>query len=253
MDTSPRTLEELLEYTPPAGMRTFIPVSFEGGIAAAIAARQAVIENKALESNAEQGIVRLYDPIGGSFGMTAKKFAALVDKQQGDFTLAINSQGGALFEGMAMSNTLRRYDRGKISAEVDGVAASAATIVAMGADSIAATPETRYLIHQVQLMATGNAEDIEGFLREARALDDALARMYAIKSKGTLDEKKALALMKEDKFLSAEEALGNGLIDRVIDPEPADGKEVTASVKRVAHMRRVFDAFGHNLLMEESK
>ena len=246
-----QTLEELIKYTPPTAMRNFIPVSFAGGISAVVDARQRVINNEDKKSSSEQGLVRLYDPIGGSFGLTAKAFGKMVDEQEGDFTLAINSEGGALFEGMAMSNTLRRYDRGRISAEVDGYAASAATIVAMGADEIAATPETRYLIHRVSLMATGNVDELQSFLDEATELDAAIARMYSIQSSENLTEKQAYDLMVEDKFMSADKALEYGLIDRVIERGVRDSK--VSNSARVLHFRRIFDVFGNDFIQENAQ
>ena len=78
-----QTLEELIKYTPPTSMRNFIPVSFAGGISAAVGARQRMVNNEELKSESEQGLVRLYDPIGGSFGLTAKAFGKMVDEQDG--------------------------------------------------------------------------------------------------------------------------------------------------------------------------
>ena len=243
-----KTIEEIIGYTRPTSLRNFIPCGFAGGLGAALEARRRVVNEEKPKSTYEQGIVRLYDPIGGSFGMTAKKFADMIDAQEGDFLLAINSPGGALFEGMAMANTLRRYDRGTVKAEVDGMAASAATLVANGADEIAATPETRYLVHRVQMMAEGTGSDFEAYVEEARELDAALARMYAQRSGGALTEDEAYALMDKDKILSAEKALEHGLIDRVIDGR---GKEPARASNRVNHLRRVFDVFGQDFLKEE--
>jgi len=232
-------------YAPPLDRAAgFTPVSFGGGLAEAAEARR--LKRKAEYAGAgieeEDGLVRLYEPIGALFGVSAADFGAAVDAQRGDFTLAISSAGGSLFDGLAMGNTLRRYDRGRVTAEIDGLAASAATLVAAGADRIAARSDARVLVHQAQVIAGGRAEELAKFAAEARSLDESMARLYAWRSGGKLDAEAAAALMREDRHLSAAEALELGLVDEVIcggpppEPEAADGAGL-----REARAR--FDAF----------
>src|SRR6185436_2438068 len=113
----------------------------------------------------EESTISVLDPIGvdpwTGEGVTAKRIAAALrsigaDK---DVVVNINSPGGDLFEGMAIYNLLREH-QGKVTVKVLGVAASAASIVAMAGDEIQIARAGFLMIHNTWVIAMGNRNDL---------------------------------------------------------------------------------------------
>lgn len=131
----------------------------------------------------------------------------------GPLTVRINSAGGSVFDGLAIASMLRR--RGDVTAIVDGLAASAASIILIGASRRVMAPGTMVMIHNPWSMVAGGADDIR---KEADVLDTiagSMAKLYAESSGGKLDEKEAARLMDEETWLTAEQAVELGLVHAV--------------------------------------
>ena len=176
--------------------------------------------------------MRLYDPVddwGGDWGVSAKEFAvALAGLPEDVHTihLHINSPGGMVFEGVAILNQLRQH-QAKVVAIVDGLAASAASFIACGADEVQMAPNTQLMIHDAWGLAIGNA----AAMREAGdlldRLSDNIAAMYAAKAGGTTEEWRSAMLA--ESWYSADEAVTAGLADSVVGQEP-DAAEVAKAL-----------------------
>ncbi len=162
--------------------------------------------------------LRLYDPIdswGGEWGVSAKEVATALDGLSPSTTeirLHLNSPGGEVYEGIAMLNTLRAHPA-RVVAVVDGIAASAASFLAAGADELVMGRNSQLMIHDAWGLAMGNA----GTMREtADVLDkisDNIASVYAAKAGGDVGTWRAAMLL--ESWYSAEEAVDAGLADRV--------------------------------------
>lgn len=92
----------------------------------------------------------------------------LLKDSKGEVKVYINSGGGDLFAGMAISNLLNRYDK-KTTAIVDGLAGSAASIIAFGCDEIEIPANAYLMIHKPSVGINGNADDL---LKWADTLDE---------------------------------------------------------------------------------
>lgn len=128
----------------------------------------------------------------------------------GPLSVRINSPGGSVFDGLAIATMLRR--RGDVTATVDGLAASAASIIAIGASRRIMAPGTLLMVHNPSSMAGGYSEDLR---KEADVLDviaAEMAKLYAEASGGKLSEKDARRLMDDETWLSAEQAIEIGLV-----------------------------------------
>ncbi|MBP0578988.1 Clp protease ClpP [Labrys sp. LIt4] len=158
----------------------------------------------------------IFDPIGvdpeTGQGMTAKQFDASL-KALGDpsaFLLRINSPGGDVFEAMAIYSMLKA-SRARITARIEGIAASAASLIAMAADTIEISPNAFMLIHQPWTQASGSADDLATAAGDLQRMSDSYAKIYAARSGQSAAAVKAL--MDEDRLMSADEAVKLGYAD----------------------------------------
>lgn len=162
--------------------------------------------------------IRLYDPIdswGMDWGVSAKEFATALDALPDDVNeirLHINSPGGDVFDGIAVLNALRAHPA-RVVAIVDGLAASAASFVAAGADEVVMARNSEMMIHDAWGLCVGNAADMHSMADQLDHLSDNVASVYAEKAGGTIADWRAA--MQTETWYSAEEAVAAGLADRV--------------------------------------
>lgn len=159
--------------------------------------------------------ISLYEPIEG---MTAKRFRDSLLVASGPVTVAINSVGGSVTDGMAMFNALRSY-KGHTVARIDGIAASMATIVALGAKRVAMADNGWWMVHNPWGMLAGEADDMR---RQADVMDQVSKTMVATYTAKTgLPEADVKAMMDAETWLTAAEAKEKGFIDEIY---PAEGQ-----------------------------
>ncbi len=156
--------------------------------------------------------VWVYDEIGW-FGITASEF--IQDLQAIDtprIELHLNSPGGEVFDGIAIYSTLRQHDA-EVHTIIDSLAASIASVIAMAGDEITITPNGTMMIHDGMGLAVGNAKDHREMADLLDKVSDNIASVYAERTGGTVDEWRAL--MRDETWFSADEALEAKLVDRV--------------------------------------
>jgi ATP-dependent protease ClpP protease subunit len=150
-----------------------------------------------LASNAKRGSFRaedntiyLYDVIVASDadaewfgGVSAEAFVKALAGMTGDVALHINSPGGDVFAGVAMAQAIRAYD-GKITAHVDGLAASAASAVAVACDDSIMAPGSMMMIHNAWTIALGDRHDFMDTAALLEKIDGDLAKAYAKRAGG---------------------------------------------------------------------
>ena len=160
--------------------------------------------------------VLIYDEIG-AYGVTAKgflaEFGALPDDAAID--LRLNSPGGSVFDAVAIYNALKRH-AGEITVWVDGIAASAASYIAMAGDTIVMPENAFLMIHDPSGLVMGTAEDMRSTAEALDKVKSSLIQGYAAKS-GKPDDEIA-NLMAAETWLDAKDALALGFIDRVAEP-----------------------------------
>ena len=160
----------------------------------------------------------IHDDWGGwREGSTATALRSqLKGKTPKNINVAVNSFGGVASEGVAMYNILRQAaDQGsKVNVTVLGIAASAASIVAMAGDTIKVATGAQIMIHKAGVMCYidfSNSETLRKTADTLEKLDDQLASIYATRSAGKADKKKFLDLMAEESYLSGDEAIALGI------------------------------------------
>lgn len=133
-----------------------------------------------------------------------------------DIDVYINSGGGEIFAGSEIYTIIREAaesGRYNVNIYITGMAASAASVVAMAGHS-AMSPTAQLMVHCVSTCACGNHNDMAHVAEELQTADEALCQAYVDKSGMTKEE--ALAMMEHETWLTAEQAKEKGLIDEIM-------------------------------------
>src|SRR5690606_18216998 len=140
--------------------------------------------------------ISIYDVIGQDYwtgeGVTAKRIAAALRAiGKGPVTVNLNSPGGDMFEGLAIYNLLREHP-GEVTVKVLGLAASAASIIAMAGDEVQVPRAGFLMIHNAWVIAAGNRNELRGVADYLEPFDAAMADIYAARTGDSLDDMAAL-------------------------------------------------------------
>ena len=150
---------------------------------------------------------------------TAQLFAEEL-KNLGDISsidLHINSNGGDVFDGQAIHSLIKNH-KGFVTAYIDGLAASIATVIAMGADKVIMPKNAMMMIHNAWTGLYGNANDLRKMADDLDHINDTIVNTYLAKVKDKTDEATIRDLMDKESWLNAEECLSLGLCDEVSEP-----------------------------------
>lgn len=163
-------------------------------------------------------VVYIYDEIG-YFGVTASDFVRELAAVTADtIDLHINSPGGDVFDGIAIYNAIRNHPA-TVTSFVDGLAASAASFIAMAGDVVVVARNATMMIHDGHGICVGNATDMRELANLLDQTSDNIASIYAERAGGTVSEWRAA--MREVTWYSAQGAVDAGLADEV-KPLPSD-------------------------------
>lgn len=143
----------------------------------------------------------------------------------------LNSPGGDAFEGIAIYNLLRAHP-GKITVKVLGMAASAASVIAMAGDEIIMAQASTMMIHSAWALVIGNQDDMREFADVLDMLDTSVAGLYA--SRTGLSQAEVLRMMKKETWMSAELAVEKGFADVAQAEKKAKSSLVTTPTMRAA-------------------
>ncbi|PIT14013.1 head maturation protease, ClpP-related [Snodgrassella alvi] len=167
---------------------------------------------KAQDDDDDNGnVINIYDVIGGyDDGAANCDYVAKALKRIGnnDVVVNINSPGGSYFEGVGIYNQLSMHP-GRVTVQVVGMAASAASVIAMAGDEILIGSGAFLMIHNAWCLAMGNRHDLQGIIDGLGAFDKAMADLYAQRSHRPLDE--IAAMMDKETWLDCTAAMECGL------------------------------------------
>jgi ATP-dependent Clp endopeptidase proteolytic subunit ClpP len=165
--------------------------------------------------------VMLYDEIGGWWGTTAADFANDLSKVKAkNITLRINSPGGDVFDGLAIYNSLKQHSA-TVTARVEGLAASAASFIAMAGDTVQMCRGSMMMIHDAMGFGVGNAGDMRELADLLDKASDNIADLYAARVGGTVDGWREA--MRAETWYTAREAVEAGLADEMLGEDGPDG------------------------------
>lgn len=182
---------------------------------------QAAPRDTKITQAGREATVYLYDIIGADYygGVSANAFVPALHALDADLIhLRINSPGGDVFDARAMAAAIKGHPA-KVIAHIDGLAASAATYVALAADEVEITDGGFFMIHQAWSLAMGNADDMEESARVLRKVDASIVADYARKT-GQAEEQLA-EWMAATTWFNADEALAAKFVDRIASGQSA--------------------------------
>lgn len=178
--------------------------------------------------------ISIYDSIGDNWegtGVTSKRIsAALRTIGARDLTVNVNSPGGDFFEGVAIYNLLREH-KAKVTINVMGLAASAASVIAMAGDEILMGEGSFLMIHNAWTVAIGNRHDLAQAAQTLEPFDTAMANLYA--KRAGISQADAVALMDKETWIGAEQAVADGFATGLLDSAQV-AKDTNASGGRKA-------------------
>jgi len=172
-----------------------------------------------ITNSGKEHTIELYGDIGQSFWSDGWTFERFKDELKGVsapvLNVKIKSNGGDVFEAFAIYDELRSMPA-RVVVDVVGSSASAATIIAAAGDEVRISENSRYLVHNAQSFVAGNKEALAEMYDTLQSIDNQIINTYV---KRTGKDRNVLAeLMKEERWMTAEEALDWGFVDSIIKP-----------------------------------
>lgn len=167
----------------------------------------------------DENTISMFDPIGYDYwsgdGVTAKRVGAVLRNLGGaDVTVNINSPGGDMFEGLAIYNQLREY-KGKVTVQILGLAASAASIIAMAGDEVRMGLGAFLMIHNCWVGIAANRLGLREMADSLEPFDKAMAGIYAAHTGGDIAVMQAL--MDAESWIGGSDAVDQGFADALLD------------------------------------
>lgn len=145
--------------------------------------------------------------------VTPKEFKGDLGKLKGDITVYISSPGGDVIAASEIYTALKEH-KGHVTVKIEGIAASAASVIAMAGDTVQMSPTAYMMIHRASTVVWGNVDDMDETARMLREIDDGIILAYQTRSH--LSREELLDLMTKESWLNAKSALDFGLIDEIM-------------------------------------
>lgn len=160
---------------------------------------------------------------------------ALSDANGEDLEIVINSPGGSVFDGSEIYSTIKDYP-GASTVKIVGIAASAASVIAMAGKKVSMSPTAQMMIHNSATGQYGDYRDMDKASEFLKSTNQSIINAYKIKS-GKSDEE-LQAMMDEETWMTAHQAKENHLIDEVMFEE---NYQAVAAVESVVLPKQVID------------
>lgn len=199
---------------------------------------QALAKWAPVKAESKDNTISILDVIGEDWwtgeGVTSKRIAgalrAIGDDR--DVVVNINSPGGDMFEGIAIYEQLRQHN-GHVTVNVLGMAASAASIIAMAGDTINIGRPSFFMIHNCWCLAAGNRHDLAQVAEQLGPFDAAMADVYHART--GVDAKEIAAMMDKETWLNGSAAVDMGFADALLEGIELDEGDTksAASVRRI--------------------
>ena len=186
------------------------------------------IQNKASET----ADIYIFDEIG-TYGVTAQDFIGEIKELKNTpINLRINSLGGDVFNGMAIYNVIKKREA-KTTVYIEGIAASIATIIALGADEVVMSENSLFMIHNAWGGTMGDAKDMRKSAETLEKISTELTEIYMKKTGLSYDV--VSNMMDEETWLNSEEAYELGFVDTISDAIKVAAKYDVSKFKNITN------------------
>lgn len=138
---------------------------------------------------------------------------ALTTANGEDVEIEINSGGGEVFAGSEIYTMLKSY-AGKVTIKVTGLAASAASVIAMAGNKVLMSPTAQIMIHNAWTVVLGDYRDLDHTSEVLKNLNQAMANAYRLKT--GLEDAELLKMMDAETWLTAQQAVDKGFADEIM-------------------------------------
>lgn len=145
--------------------------------------------------------------------ISPKQFKAELNASEGDVTVWLNSPGGDVFAASQIYNMLKEYN-GKVTVKIDGIAASAASVIAMAGNEILMSPVAMMMIHNPATVIFGDALDLQSGIDMLSEVKESIVNAYEQKTK--LPRNKISKMMDAETWFSANKAVELGFANKVL-------------------------------------
>lgn len=185
------------------------------------------------------------------FGMeavSAKSISNALPDDGSEIVLEVNSNGGLVTVGSDIYTMLKQY-QGNVTAEVTGMAASAASVAIMAADTVVISPTAQMMIHKALLgYVSGNSDDLDKASNALKASDQGIVNAYVAKTGKS--ENEVMELMRNETYMSAQKAVELGFADEIMTFDELDA---VASIENGMLPQAVIDDFFANRSKRKSE
>lgn len=138
---------------------------------------------------------------------------ALQDAHGVPINVEINSPGGDVFSGSEIFTALKNYS-GNVEVDIVGLAASAASIIAMAGDQVKISPTGQLMIHRASTVSQGNSDDLSSDLQGLDSTDQAIVNVY--QEKTGMNPQDIYRMMSDETWINATDAVEQGFADEVM-------------------------------------
>lgn len=170
-----------------------------------------------IDASTDTAEIIIYDVIGWPYNDSSELVRSLAEMGDKNVTVKINSPGGDVFDGIAIFNALREH-KGRVTTQIDSLAASIASVIALAGDDVTAHKNSMFMIHEPWTIAAGNQHDFTEIADVLGKISGNLLEIYSSKAGGKRELKD---MMRAETWFTATEAQKRGFIDRVIDKQAA--------------------------------
>lgn len=154
--------------------------------------------------------------------VTPKMFRDELNQYSGDITVFINSPGGDCFAASEIYTALKEH-KGKVTVKIDGIAASAASVIAIAGDMMEMSPTAMLMIHNPSMMLYGEASELEQGIDFLNEVKESIINAYQLKT--GLSRSKISHLMDAETWMNAHAAYDMGFCDKILYSDKEDEKE----------------------------
>lgn len=145
--------------------------------------------------------------------ISPKQFKSELEEADSDITVWINSPGGDVFAASQIYNMIKEY-KGKVTVKIDGLAASAASVIAMAGDEVLMSPVAMLMVHNPATLVFGEESDMKRCIEMLSEVKESI--MNAYETKTSLPRDKISKMMDRETWMSAKKALELGFCDKVL-------------------------------------
>ena len=154
--------------------------------------------------------------------VTPQLFKDELNAGNGNITVWINSPGGDVFAAAQIYNMLRDY-KGSVTVKIDGIAASAASVIAMAGDKVCVSPVAMMMIHNPATMAMGETKDMQKAIAMLNEVKESILNAYEFKT--GLTRARLSHMMDDETWFNAKKAVELGFADKILFDSDEDEKK----------------------------